>query len=176
MEDQFIICRKCKHHNETSKENCTQCGSDLLPGKSITDRLIYFAIGIVCLVISLLMYRISFALGFWIGFPMILAFGYCLFVAVSGTTTKTRHEERGDRHKKDCPQQAIADYSKAIELAKSKFTLIEKRGDYFNELKQYDLALSDYEELKVLKKDDEKYLSKINDKIRKINNLINVEQ
>ncbi len=155
----MIICANCKTQNSPETKECQNCGVDLLPGERFKDRLGTFIIGIVGGVIG------GFASYFLFTHPEVAeSKEFCMltnpviwlmvtFVSpISATATalrKTpeflRYKNRASRHEAEFPDQALKDYSKAIELApaKEKAPLIKSRSDLYKKMGKEEEAVKD---------------------------------
>jgi ribosomal protein L40E len=125
---QAIHCQKCKHENAPGAKKCSQCGTDLLPGAGIGQRLGVLGSSLFLAVISFfaafLFFKYNaewggkdliFLLGL-IGFGVLL-FGFGILWSLRKTPLHERYEIRAKRHVSLNPQQAIADYGAAINSA-----------------------------------------------------------
>ena len=155
----MIICEKCKTKNEPDAKTCTQCGKDLLPGENIQDRIGNVIVGILGGVISgLIAY-------FLIAHPEITKSSQiCLLtnpaawlfasfavpissiaLALRKTPEYIKYENRAKRHVDSEPEQAVADYGKALELSpeKDRARILAARADLYKKLGREEEATRD---------------------------------
>lgn len=155
----MIICEKCKTKNEPDAKTCTQCGKDLLPGENIQDRIGNVVVGILGGVISgLIAY-------FLIAHPDITkssqiclltnpaAWLFAAFavpissiaLALRKTPEYIKYENRAKRHVDAEPEQAVADYGKALALSpeKDRARLLAARADLYKKLGRDEEATRD---------------------------------
>jgi len=125
---QAISCQKCKHENAPDATNCSQCGTNLLPGAGVGERIGVF---IGSLLLALLSFGGAFLyfrfnpewglkallfLGGMIVFGVLMVvFG--VFSSLRKIPPHERYETRAKRHVSLNPLQAIADYGSAINSA-----------------------------------------------------------
>lgn len=125
---QTIHCQKCKHENESSAKKCSQCGTNLLPGAGIGQRLGVFAATTILAVISFAVAFLVFKFKAEIGgkdliyLSGLILFGTIIFVwGIKHFFRKVplyeRYALRAKRHISLNPWQAIADYGSAINSA-----------------------------------------------------------
>ena len=155
----MIICANCKTQNPPERKECLNCGVDLLPGENFKDRIGTFIIGLVVGVFG------GFASYFLFTHPEFAeSKEFCMltnpviwlmitFVSpISATVTALRktpdflkYKNRAARHEAEFPDQAIDDYSKAIDLApaKEKAPLIKVRSDLYKKMGKEEEALKD---------------------------------
>ncbi len=130
----MIICNQCQTKNNPELTNCVKCGSDLLPGESIKDRVGNVIIGIVGGAVAGV---IAVFLGSnpaiaessqiclltnpaaWFFAALVLPISN-LVVALRKTPDYVKYENRAKRHKETESEQAIADLSKALEISPEK--------------------------------------------------------
>ena len=122
---QAITCQKCNHENAPAAAKCAQCGKKLLPGVTAGERFLGF-IGTTILSVLIiggvfLYYRYMAEGGFRdvVYLPILVGLGVGIFflgliLALRKTPLYERYETRAKRHISLSPQQAIADYSAAI--------------------------------------------------------------
>ncbi len=132
----MIHCQNCKRLNAPEAKKCSKCGANLLPGISIGAR---FGIALACFIggplLGLFLSRlivpgkpptdlIEAMMG--IG-ALILSYGLSIGTILFGiywlfriTPTMERYQQRGIRHMKLDPKQAIADFSTVLELYSKK--------------------------------------------------------
>jgi tetratricopeptide (TPR) repeat protein len=117
----MIHCQKCKHENAPSALKCRQCGTNLLPGTGVGERLGILGCSIIIAGISLALVFLVFIktdiklmLGVILFGVLMLGFGF--FWSISKMPLYERYEARAKRHVSLDPQQAIADYTSAIDL------------------------------------------------------------
>jgi len=131
-EIEMIHCQKCNQQNVPEAQKCSQCGANLLPGAGIKERLgqlgCLVLAGILIPVLALLILP-RLAVGnildnlILMGMTIlsIVAGGVFILLGISMAVGKTpvydRYKRRAERHVDLDPQQAIADYGVAIDLA-----------------------------------------------------------
>lgn len=128
----MIHCPKCSTVNPTSSERCCSCDASLLPGESVSQRLIYLIGGILgAAILGYMFYQFyvvkpgsapdfvlcnAGALGIGAVVVLITAFTQSL----RKTPTYLKYENRAKRHLNLNPWQSLADINQAIELAPEK--------------------------------------------------------
>ena len=155
----MIICEKCQTKNSPDLKNCTQCGSDLLPGESIKDRIGSVIVGIIGGVVAGL---IGFFLGShpeiaessqiclltnpaaWLFAALVVPIS-SIALALRKTPEHIKYENRAKRHKELEPEQAVADLSKALEIAPAKehARLLASRAEIYSKLGREEEATRD---------------------------------
>ncbi len=155
----MVICPKCQVSNPPDRTICQNCGSDLLPGETLKDRLATLIIGIIaCVIGGLIAYFLirnpeitessEICL---LSDPIAWAFAsvFSLISAIVTTIRKTpefqKYENRAKRHIDLYPEQAVSDYTKAIELApaKQKAALIKARAELFMKIGREEESIKD---------------------------------
>lgn len=155
----MITCTKCQEENPPELTACQKCGHTLLPGESFTDRLVVFIGGILGMGISIGM---TYLLGKNPEFaetsqcclftrPEIWLIGIVAFpiMGIVGLLRKTpeysRYAKRANRHLEIDPEQALADFSKALMLApeKEKANLLKQRSALYAKMGKEENALQD---------------------------------
>jgi hypothetical protein len=143
-----ISCHKCKQSNPAEAKLCQNCGADLLPGESISGRLILLISGIFGGLFSVgMIYVLA-------NYPDI-ADSSCMFtnpviwyissvllpiIGIVSSLRKTqvyqRYELRAKRHIATDPEQAVRDLSTALDLApeKEKAALLKQRAEIYKTL------------------------------------------
>ena len=176
MEDQtYIQCHACDSHNLSSASHCTECQSDLLPGKSLRRRLASGIIGIAGLsIVAFLLRYISEAPGlivFLSTFPGLLALA-CFKLALGPTPLTDKYWHRAMRHMERCPDQAILDLTKALEASPNDIVrreMLERRGDAFVRLDRDADALADYRQcLEGLEPGSKEDVPRVREKMKKL--------
>ena len=143
----MIHCKKCKAENPPEREVCNSCGSNLLPGESLGDRLGTLIAAIIASAIGFGLAYLSSTLPddlpeclpaspiawFLVG---MVALGSGLVATMRKTPRHERFEKRARRHIELDPEQAIADFTKALEHAPEtkRASLLEKRARLFAKL------------------------------------------
>jgi len=155
----MITCKKCQESNPPDQTVCKKCAADLLPGETIGGRIGSLAAGIIGGIIA------GFIAYFLITHPDITESSkICLLTnptawffgafaapitgivsAVRKTPLYIRYEKRAIRHKEIDPEQALADYSKALEIAPEKYraSLLKARADIYSKLGKEEQAVED---------------------------------
>ena len=128
LKAQAIHCQKCKHENAPSAKKCSQCGTNLLPGAGMGQRLVVLGGSLITAVISIAIaflvykYKPEFGVkdlllfGGLIGFG-VFVFGFGILWSLRKTPLYERYETRAKRHVSLNPRQALADYGSAIDIA-----------------------------------------------------------
>lgn len=157
----MIHCQKCNQQNVSEAEKCSQCGANLLPGAGIKERLgqlgCLVVAGILTPVLALLILpRLAVGnildnlilmgaiiLSIVMGIVFILL---GISLAVGKTPVYDRYKRRAERHVDLDPQQAIADYGKAIELAPEAiaFDLLSARAGLYHKQGMIEEEKSDW--------------------------------
>lgn len=155
----MIKCHKCQTNNPPEEEICQNCDVDLLPGETFKDRLGIFFMGIFGGAVSIGVFI------FLMNNPelaetsecCIFTNPYAWFIGIFGlpiagiinairkTPTYRRYEYRAKRHIEADPQQAIADFSKAVDAApeKERASLLKQRSEIYKKLGKEDDFLQD---------------------------------
>ncbi|MCR4405614.1 MAG: LysM peptidoglycan-binding domain-containing protein [Anaerolineae bacterium] len=154
----MVICPKCQTENSPDQTTCSQCGAKLLPGRGALERIGYLIAGIagVALFIGLawLFARMEEALPPCCASPItlgIMALG-CLIGGLRMAFTRTpeyeKYVKRAERHIKAFPEQALADFTRALESApeKEKANILKQRGELYARLGRKAEALADLSE------------------------------
>jgi LysM repeat protein/tetratricopeptide (TPR) repeat protein len=155
-----VLCPKCQTENPPDQATCSQCGAKLLPGRGVLERIGYFVAGIVgaALFIGLawLFARMEMgeALPPCCASPITLGIMAlsCLVGGIKMAFTRTPEYEkyvtRAQRHVQAAPEQALADLTKALELApeKEKADILKQRGELSAKLGRKEEALADLSE------------------------------
>ena len=127
----MIQCHKCQSENTADREKCQECGSDLLPGEGLSDRLSYIVYGIVGGVLSGIVAYLLIKSEIELPDCLLISNQLCLLAtiglpimgivsALRKTPLYQRYATRARRHIELAPEQAIADFSQALELAPEK--------------------------------------------------------
>jgi len=153
----MIHCQKCKTQNLPDQVTCDHCGAELLPAKGFGSRLGSFLLGIIVTLITLIPVYFIFRAETphpilkWIGYFFIaLAFlflSYFTLEAVRKTNIHERYAIRAKRHLKLDAQQALADFTKALELAPKTehIPLLKERAAIYKTLGLKDELVSDWD-------------------------------
>lgn len=152
----MIQCVKCQSENTADREKCQECGTDLLPGEGLADRLSYIVYGIVGGVLSGI--GAYFLIQSEIELPecLLISPQLCLLatiglpiMGIASALRKTplyqRYATRARRHIELDPEQAIADFSQALELApeKEQAGLLKERAELYGKLGMEEEATRD---------------------------------
>lgn len=164
----MITCNKCEVQNPSDATICQNCGYTLLPGETFTDRLEHFFLGIICMGISIgmvyflgknpelietsqccLFTRIELWFIGIVAFPII-----GIIAALKKTPKYKRYQMRAQRHQEIDPEQALADFSEALQLApeKEKAEILKQRSALYTKLGREERALED--QLEYMQKDE----------------------
>lgn len=155
----MVYCAKCKKENKTESDVCEYCEASLLPGENIQDRIGNLAVGILGGIIA---GGISYFLfthpeisetselclltspAAWL-FAAVAVPVSSVALALRRTPEFTKYENRAKRHKDLDPEQAVADFSKALEMApeKEKARLLKERGALYEKLGREEDAVRD---------------------------------
>jgi ribosomal protein L40E len=125
---QAIYCHKCNHENTPDATNCSQCGTDLLPGAGAGERIGVFISTIIIGFLSFgavyLYFRFNAQWGvkdFFIIGALIVFGTLMIIVGIFSSLRKIppyeRYETRAKRHVTSNPLQATVDYGSAINIA-----------------------------------------------------------
>ena len=112
-------CPKCDAEQKGAIDTCSVCGTYLLPKKTASDRVLGLVVGLVLLAgIILASILIEQTWGFWaavfiLGGPMAKAFS----VAFAAFPLSAAYAKRAVENSQSDTEQALADITKAIELA-----------------------------------------------------------
>lgn len=155
----MITCRKCDSSNPSEATHCEHCGADLLPGETLKDRLLGFLIGVFGGLLSigvlyLLMKNPELAetsqccifTNPYVWFIGIFFFPISALVnALRKTPLHKRYENRANFHRTKDPEQSLADYTEAINLAppKKKAELLKQRAELYKTLGREEDFLED---------------------------------
>lgn len=157
QKSQAIHCQKCKHENAPGAEKCSQCGTNLLPGAGMRQRLgvlgTCWIAAVICFAIAfwLLKYKPEFGVsdlilsGVLIGLG-VLSFGVGILLSLRKVPLHERYEIRAKRHVSLNPWQAIIDYGSAISSAPQTqaFDYLLERGKLFQMLAMRMEAMTDW--------------------------------
>ena len=143
----MIVCPKCKAENSPAGENCVKCGHSLLPKRTVGERIVGLIIGIICLLIILVLSTRMIA-GFWIGIFILGGItAAAFFFALGPQSLAEKYEDRANKYKESDPEQAIADYTKALDLGKTSGKVSAKiffeRGKLYRKMGRREEALAD---------------------------------
>jgi hypothetical protein len=141
----MVHCPKCQAENSSAENRCSQCGAGLLPGKGIPERLKSAGGGLAAgLFGAALIYVFSqmeepppCCLS-----PEKLALGVVILPimgivdAVRKPPLHERYVMRARRHVDMDPEQAVADFGRALELApeKTRAALLKERAALYEKL------------------------------------------
>jgi uncharacterized OB-fold protein len=131
-----VLCPKCGARNDPVLLRCSECGADLLPGRSVRERVVVLILGMVLaeLAMALAVYVASQGLPVPpYGSPIVLAvLSLALFVAavqfgLVRTPVYQRYLNRAKRLRNSDPEQALSDLSQALMRApNARKALIQK--------------------------------------------------
>jgi hypothetical protein len=152
-----VICPKCQAQNSPDRTTCSQCGAKLLPGRGILERIGYFAGGIVLVAAFVGLAWLFLQMEMAEALPPCCASPVPLvLMALSGLVGTLRlafgrvpeyekYVERARRHIEPVPEQALADFTKALELApeKKQADILKQRGELYSKLGRKEEALAD---------------------------------
>jgi hypothetical protein len=151
--ERYLICYKCQERNEPDRKACAKCGADLLPARVLVERIGWLVGGAI---LAAGFVGLAYALSH-VEDPLCCASPPTLLVMalaalVGGlrmgfgkTPEYEKYEKRAQRQLNDVPQQALADLTKALELApeKQKAGILKQRGDLYSKLGRKEEALAD---------------------------------
>jgi hypothetical protein len=141
-----LICPKCEAENPPTLDHCEQCGAALLPGWTIRDRLGLIGTGIVG---AAILVGLGYLMNTVEGVPdccispeqllCMATFGLVasFAAAVRRTPEFEQYQKRALRHVEASPEQALADFAKALdtappkrhaEILKQRYELLAKLG------------------------------------------------
>lgn len=152
----MIQCHKCETNNLASRETCDACGANLLPGEGIGERIgnVIAGIigGIIAGVAAYLMIQAEIETpDCWIISPASCMFA-ALAIPVMGivsalrrTPLHQRYARRARRHVELDMEQAVADFSKALENAPEddRAGLLKERAELYEKLGMQEEAMRD---------------------------------
>lgn len=140
-----VICPRCRARQFGAAAGCTNCGRDLLPGRSPTFRIfsgiaaIFFFLAAV--VIAANPDRVPITAG-WIALAVLLAL-VAVFVAAMPGSTAHRYAQRGRSLLQTDPRQALRDFTHAAELDPKDDSYIPERAQALSLLGQHERAAHD---------------------------------
>ena len=149
-----MLCPKCQARNDPTLARCSACAADLLPGRSRGDRLGTLVAGIVlaAAIMALAVFMASrraevplcaspLSLG---AFALVLFFG-ALRYGLGRTLPYEKYLNRAERHLESAPEQALTDFTTALELApdRIKTRILKQRGELLSRLGRTEQALAD---------------------------------
>lgn len=123
----MIHCQKCKTQNDPAQAVCSNCGAELLPARGIGSRLgtlllLIVACGVLPAIPVYFIFRPETPNPIlkWVGYFLIagavMGLMYAFYDSFRKTLIHERYAIRARRHVKLDLQQAIADFTKALEL------------------------------------------------------------
>jgi tetratricopeptide (TPR) repeat protein len=127
----MIHCQKCKTQNDPAQVVCSNCGAELLPARGIGSRLgtlllLIVACGVLPAIPVYFIFRpetpnpILKWVGYFLIVGAVMGLMYAFYDSFRKTLIHERYAIRARRHVKLDPQQAIADFTKALELVPQK--------------------------------------------------------
>lgn len=152
----MIHCKKCHTPNPPEHEKCQQCNANLLPGDSLLDRMGTLLGGIFAAAIALLLAVASSRLPedlpeclpasppAWLFVSAV-----CVISAICSVVRRTplylRFAKRAQRHLDLDPEQALQDFSAALEAApeKKRASLLQERAALYQRLGRESEAVQD---------------------------------
>jgi len=149
-----LICPKCQAENAPDQTSCDQCGASLLPTRGVLGRIGYFVGSVVGAAIFV---GLAMLFARWEDAPPCCASPVtlglfalsCLVGGLRFTFGRTpeyeRYVERAQRHIEAFPEQALADFARALELApeKQQADILRQRGELYAKLGRKAEALAD---------------------------------
>lgn len=153
----LVTCAKCQARNSPTQAICSQCGTNLLPGRSALERIGYLVGGVVVAAIFVGLAWLFMDMEMAESLPPCCASPLTLVLmalsglvgglkmALSRTPEYEKYEKRAQRHVELDPEQAIADLTKALELApeKKRADILKQRGEIWAKLDRKEEALAD---------------------------------
>jgi nucleoid-associated protein YgaU/predicted nucleic acid-binding Zn ribbon protein len=150
----FVVCPKCQARNDPASRRCSVCRADLLPGRGGRQRLGYMVFGII---LAALVMAVAVAMAsqgvevplcaspISIGLIALALFFGALGYGLGRTPEYEKYLNRAQRHLQAAPEQALADFSKALELAPQKLQsgILKQRGQLLSRLGRAEQALAD---------------------------------
>ena len=140
-----MTCPRCRARQFGAAASCTNCGRDLLPGRSPTLRL-FAAVGATLLlaaaaIIAATAQRVPIAAG-WAVLAVLLALVAALAAAMPGSMAR-RYARRGRRRIQTDPKQALRDFTHAAELDPKDDSYAPERAQALSLLGHHDRAARD---------------------------------
>jgi hypothetical protein len=141
-----IHCPKCNTENPANQMRCSHCRVDLLPGEGLVFRLLSF---VLLLLLAGFFGRFAYLLGsdpstanaifddpIKLAFIAIALFASSLWILFRKTPLHSRYINRADRHLALNPNQALLDYTRAIETApqKERAEILRKRASAYEKM------------------------------------------
>jgi len=171
----MIYCHKCKAQNISNASLCSKCGTSLLPGVTVAERIGSLIAAIVLgaifggLIYAFVFYLrpslfvswfgwgigTSVAVFIIVGLVLLVGALISLLVGIGNAIKKTpayeRYLNRAKRHIELDPNQSIEDYSMALKLlpaksAQIRIEILNERASVFNKLDMANEAKQDWQE------------------------------
>ena len=143
----MIQCPKCEANNPSGRDICEECEAKLLPGESIRDRIGNLITGILGGIMAGVGAYLLIEFEVEVPECIIISPQACLFAAIAlpiaglisalrKTPLYKRYATRARRHIEIDPEQAIADFSQALEIApeKERAGLLKERAALYEKL------------------------------------------
>jgi tetratricopeptide (TPR) repeat protein len=156
----MVICPKCQAQNPADRVTCSQCRAKLLPGRSILERIGYLIGGVVlaAVFVGLAWFFTQMEMAealppccappLTVGLLALSCLVGGLRMAFSRTPEYEKYVNRAQRHVEAAPEQALADFTKALELApeKEQAGILKQRGELYKKLERKEEAVADLSE------------------------------
>lgn len=157
----MIQCPKCKAHNPSTAETCSQCQSSLLPPPNFIERFktpgTMLGIGLLCAAAVAWIYTRpdqTFFMVYCIGVPLVFVAVMMTTSSIMGFFQKPRPYEaylnRAHRHVQIDPDQALADLTHAFELTPTgmeRRLVLRSRAELFDRYGRTEEARKDWQQL-----------------------------
>ena len=143
----MIQCPKCETNNTSSHDVCEECGAKLLPGEGIGDRLGNLIVGILGGIMAGAGAYVLVEAQIELPECMPVSPAACIFAAIASpiaglvsalrkTPLYKRYATRARRHIEIDPEQAVADFSQALDTApeKERAGLLKERAALYEKL------------------------------------------
>jgi tetratricopeptide (TPR) repeat protein len=151
--ERYVLCYKCQEKNQPNLKACAKCGADLLPGRVLVERIGWLFGGVA---VAAVFVGLAYALSH-VEEPLCCASPTTLAImafaglvggvrmCLGSTPEYEKYEKRAQRHLNDVPEQALADLTKALELApeKQRASILRQRGELYSKLGRKQEALGD---------------------------------
>ena len=153
----MVICPRCQAQNPPDRVTCSQCRAKLLPGRGILERIgslvagvvgAAFFVGLAWLFAQMEMAESlppCCASPLYLGLAALGCLAGGLALAFGRTPEHEKYVKRAQRHVEAAPEQALADLTRALELApeKEQADILKQRGELYSKLGRKEETLAD---------------------------------